>query len=98
MMLNAEKLKLDSNQKSINFFKGNKEIKEYCKDTKILFIDELHIFNIVDALLIKKIFHILEENNIFVMTSSNFQPNDLYKNGLQRADFLPFIKSPEWLL
>lgn len=29
MMLNAEKLKLDSNQKSINFFKGNKEIKEY---------------------------------------------------------------------
>ena len=66
-------------------------IKEYCKDIKILFIDELHIFNIVDALLIKKIFHILEENNIFVMTSSNFQPNDLYKNGLQRADFLPFI-------
>lgn len=29
MILNAEKLKLDSNQKSINFFKGNKEIKEY---------------------------------------------------------------------
>jgi predicted ATPase len=45
----------------------------------------------VDALLIKQIFHTLEENNIFVMTSSNFQPNDLYKNGLQRADFLPFI-------
>ena len=67
-------------------------IKEFCKDIKILFIDELHIFNIVDALLIKKIFHILEENNIFLMTSSNFQPNDLYKNGLQRADFLPFIK------
>ena len=49
----------------------------------------------MDALLIKKIFHILEENNIFVMTSSNFQPNDLYKNGLQRADFLPFIKHLE---
>ena len=42
--------------------------------------------------MIKKIFNILEENNIFVMTSSNFQPNDLYKNGLQRADFLPFIQ------
>ncbi|MDC0058205.1 cell division protein ZapE [Pelagibacteraceae bacterium] len=67
-------------------------INKFCKDIKILFIDELHIFNIVDALLIKKIFHILEENNIFVMTSSNFQPNDLYKDGLQRADFLPFIK------
>ena len=67
-------------------------IKEFCKDIKILFIDELHIFNIVDALLIKKVFNILEEQNIFIMTSSNFQPNDLYKNGLQRADFLPFIK------
>ena len=77
----------DNKNKKLELF-----IKEFCKDVKILFIDELHIFNIVDALLIKKIFLILEENNIFVMTSSNFQPNDLYKNGLQRADFLPFIK------
>ena len=67
-------------------------IKKLCKDIKILFIDELHIFNIVDALLIKKIFHILEENNIFVITSSNFHPSDLYKDGLQRSDFLPFIR------
>ncbi len=67
-------------------------IKEFCKDIKILFIDELHIFNIVDALLIRKIFLLLEEHNIFVMTSSNFKPDDLYKNGLQRSDFMPFIK------
>ncbi len=82
--------KINSNgnkSKKLEFF-----IEELCKDIKILFIDELHIFNIVDALLIKKIFNILEENNIFVMTSSNFQPNNLYENGLQRADFLPFIK------
>ena len=55
-------------------------------------IDEMHIFNIVDALLIKKIFELLENNNIFVMTSSNFEPESLYKNGLQRADFVPFIE------
>ena len=67
-------------------------IKEFCKDIKILYIDELHIFNIVDALLVKKIFHLLEQNNIFLMTSSNFKPDDLYKNGLQRTDFMPFIK------
>ncbi len=67
-------------------------IKEFCKDIKILFIDELHIFNIVDALLIRKIFLLFEENNIFVLTSSNFKPDDLYKDGLQRADFVPFIK------
>ena len=67
-------------------------IKKLSKNIKILFIDELHIFNIVDALLIKKIFELLENNNIFVMTSSNFEPESLYKNGLQRADFVPFIE------
>ena len=67
-------------------------IKEFCKAIRILFIDELHIFNIVDALLIRKIFLLLEENNIFVMTSSNFKPDDLYKDGLQRSDFMSFIK------
>ncbi len=67
-------------------------IRNLCKDIKIIFIDELHIFNIVDALLVKKIFLLLEENNMFVMTSSNFKPDDLYKDGLQRADFIPFIK------
>ncbi len=67
-------------------------ISDLCKNIKILFIDELHIFNIVDALLVRKIFLILEKNNIFVMTSSNFKVDDLYKDGLQRSDFLPFIK------
>ena len=67
-------------------------IKKLSQNIKILFIDELHIFNIVDALLIKKIFELLENNNIFVMTSSNFEPESLYKNGLQRADFVPFIE------
>jgi cell division protein ZapE len=67
-------------------------IKNISKNIRILFIDEMHIFNIVDALLIKKIFQLLEHNNIFVMTSSNFKPDSLYKNGLQRADFLPFIE------
>ncbi len=67
-------------------------IKNISKNIRILFIDEMHIFNIVDALLIKKIFQLLEHNNIFVMTSSNFKPDSLYKNGLQRGDFVPFIE------
>ena len=77
--------------------KGDKEkklesfVKELSKNIKILFIDELHIFNIVDALIIKIFFHLLEENNIFIMISSNFHPDELYQDGLQRADFLPFI-------
>jgi len=67
-------------------------IKDLTRDIKILFIDELHIFNIVDALIIKKVFHLLEQNNVFVMISSNLHPNELYKNGLQRGDFIPFLK------
>ena len=67
-------------------------VKELSKDIQILLIDELHIFNIVDALIIKKVFHLLEQNNIFIMTSSNFEPCQLYKNGLQRGDFQPFIE------
>jgi len=61
------------------------------KKFKLLFIDEMHIFNIVDALIIKKIFHFFSKYKIFVIISSNFKPDNLYKNGLQRNDFLPFI-------
>tara|TARA_B110000116_G_scaffold267295_2_gene279411 strand:+ start:1103 stop:2137 length:1035 start_codon:yes stop_codon:yes gene_type:complete len=66
-------------------------IKDLSKDFKLIFIDELHIFNIVDALLVKKIFILFKKYKIFILTSSNFIPRDLYKNGLQRNDFLPFI-------
>ena len=67
-------------------------IKDFGKKFKILFIDEMHIFNIVDALIIKKIFFFLSKYKIFLIISSNFQPDDLYKDGLQRNDFLPFIE------
>ena len=66
-------------------------IKNLGKKFKILFVDEMHIFNIVDALIIKKIFFFLSKYKIFLIISSNFHPDDLYKDGLQRNDFLPFI-------
>ena len=66
-------------------------IKNLGKKFKILFVDEMHIFNIVDALIIKKIFFFMSKYRIFLIISSNFHPDDLYKNGLQRNDFLPFI-------
>ena len=73
----------------------DKAIEEYInkisKKFKMLFIDEMHIFNIVDALIIKKIFFLLNKHKIFLIISSNFKPEDLYKNGLQRNDFIPFI-------
>ena len=66
-------------------------IKNLSKKFNLIFIDELHIFNIVDALIIKKIFEVFEKYKIFILISSNYSPKDLYKDGLQRSDFVPFI-------
>ena len=80
-------------QRSSNKDKAIEEyIKNISKSFKILFIDEMHIFNIVDALIIKKIFFLLSRQKIFLIISSNFKPDDLYKDGLQRNDFIPFIE------
>ncbi len=67
-------------------------IKDISRKFRLLYIDEMHIFNIVDALIIKKIFFFLSKYKIFSIISSNFHPDDLYKDGLQRNDFLPFIE------
>ena len=67
-------------------------IRDISKKNRVIFIDELHIFNIVDALLIKKIFFLFKKYKIFILTSSNFHPNGLYEDGLQRDDFIPFVK------
>ena len=79
------------NLKNNNNENLDKYIKNLSKKAKVLFIDELHIFNIVDALIIKKIFTLLNKYKIFILISSNFHPKNLYKDGLQRSDFLPFI-------
>ncbi len=67
-------------------------IRDMGKTFKLLYIDEMHIFNIVDALIIKKIFFFLSKYKIFLIISSNFEPDELYKDGLQRNDFIPFIE------
>ena len=66
-------------------------VKNLSKKYNLIFIDEMHIFNIVDALIIKKIFSLFKKYKIFILISSNFKPSDLYENGLQRDDFLPFV-------
>jgi len=73
----------------------DKYIRDISKKYRIVFLDELHIFNIVDALLIKKVFLLFKKYKIFILVSSNFHPSELYKDGLQRNDFVPFIKLVE---
>ncbi|AFB20805.1 methionyl-tRNA formyltransferase [Rickettsia canadensis str. CA410] len=66
--------------------------KDYAKNTRVLCIDEFEIKDITDAMIIGRLFDKLIKQNIFIFITSNTSPNNLYKNGLQRESFLPFIK------
>ncbi len=59
---------------------------------ELLCLDEMHINDITDAMLLGKLFEHLFANNIILVTTSNYQPKELYKNGLQRERFIPAIK------
>lgn len=59
---------------------------------KILYLDELQINNIADAMLVGRVFESLINQGVFIFVTSNRFPDDLYKNGLQRENFEPFIK------
>ncbi len=77
--------------------KGNdngleKFVKNLSNKTKILYFDEFQVTNIVDAMILGKLFEKIFYENIKVIFSSNINIKDLYKNGLQRDQFLPFLK------
>ena len=70
----------------------DKFVKDLSKKTKIIYFDEFQVTNIVDAMILGKLFEKIFENKLRVIFSSNINVKDLYKNGLQRDQFLPFIK------
>ena len=103
--LKSTKKRLHFNEFMISFhdfvFQNKKDKKENVVDKfvskikkkyKLIYFDEFQVFNIVDAMILGNLFKKIFDENIKVLFSSNVKINDLYKDGLQRDQFLPFIK------
>lgn len=65
--------------------------REYSSKTNVLCIDEFEIKDITDAMIVGRLFYELKKRGVFILLTSNTAPKDLYKDGLQRELFLPFI-------
>ncbi len=70
----------------------DKFVNKLKKKYKLIYFDEFQVTNIVDAMILGNLFKKIFDENIKVIFSSNIKINDLYKDGLQRDQFLPFIK------
>ena len=66
-------------------------VKKISKKYKLIYFDEFQVTNIVDAMILGKLFETMFSQKIKIILTSNIKINDLYKDGLQRDQFKPFI-------
>lgn len=65
--------------------------REIAGQTRLLCLDEFHITDITDAMLMRGLLQGLFENGVALVATANAHPDDLYRDGLQRGQFLPAI-------
>ena len=61
------------------------------KKYELIYLDEFQVTNIVDAMLLGKLFEVIFLENIKILITTNTKLDNLYIDGLQRELFLPFI-------
>ena len=103
-LINQDKKRLHFNEFMLEFhdFVHNRKDKNkenviniFVKDLKskasVIYFDEFQVTNIVDAMILGKLFEEIFRENLKIILTSNIEISELYRDGLQRDQFIPFI-------